>query len=248
MHLHPQPAAALLFDMRTGRVLWRLHPMRIRPIASVTKMMTALLVTERLPYHGRAKVRKDALRYTGSEVGVLPRNKRVPIRTLLYGLLLPSGNDAAVALADRVAGSDRKFAKLMNRRAHQLGLSCTHYTSSYGLQEGNRSCPADIASLARIVMRKPRIAHIVRQAHARLWFPWLKGKHLDLYTTNTLLRVGYRGTIGLKTGYTDPAGHCLVAVVRRGRQTLGLVLLHSPDTATQGRRIMDAGFRALRRR
>src|SRR2546423_5645528 len=100
VHLNPKPGAALLFDVDTGRVLWRLHPMRVRPIASVTKIMTALLVTQRLPYDAKATISHAALHYTGSEVGVLPHAKRVPIQTLLYGLLLPSGNDAAVALAE----------------------------------------------------------------------------------------------------------------------------------------------------
>src|SRR5947199_80818 len=82
-----------------------------------------------LPYGAKSLIRKEAVRYTGSMVGVLPRGHRVPVETLLYGMLLPSGNDAAVALADRMAGSDRKFVTLMNRRARQLGLSCTHYDS-----------------------------------------------------------------------------------------------------------------------
>jgi D-alanyl-D-alanine carboxypeptidase len=176
---------------------------------------------------------------------VLPHAKRVSVQALLYGLLLPSGNDAAVALAERISGSDRKFARLMNRRARQLGLSCTHYVSSYGLQDGNRSCPADLAALSRLAMREPRIAHIVRHEHANIRFPYLRGKHLDLYSTNPLLRAGYPGTIGLKTGFTDPAGHCLVAIVRRGGHTLGAVLLNSPGTGPQAMQLFDAGFRVL---
>jgi D-alanyl-D-alanine carboxypeptidase (penicillin-binding protein 5/6) len=243
LHLKPRPGAALLFDLDSGRVLWKLHPMRIRPIASVTKIMTALLVSERLPVNATARITKKALRYTGSEVGVLPRDKRVRVETLLYGLLLPSGNDAAVALAERVSGSDRKFARLMNRRARELGLSCTHYVSSYGLQDGNRSCPADLAALARVVMRQPRIARIVRHARVRIRFPFLKGGQLFLHSTNPLYALKYPGTIGLKTGFTDPAGHCLVAIVRRGGRTLGAVLLNSPNTGGQAEQLLNAGFR-----
>src|SRR5438270_7472439 len=99
--------------------------------------MTAVLVADHANKEATAKITPDALHYTGSEVGVLPLGKNVPINALLYGLMLPSGNDAAVALADRVSGSDEKFAKLMNRRAKQLGLRCTHFVSSYGLQAGN---------------------------------------------------------------------------------------------------------------
>jgi D-alanyl-D-alanine carboxypeptidase len=245
VHLKPKPSAALLFDVDTGRVLWRLHPMRVRPIASVTKIMTALLVTERLPYNATALIKKEAVKYTGSMVGVLPRGRRVPISALMYGMLLPSGNDAATALADRVSGSDRRFAKLMNRRARQLHLSCTHYVTAYGLQAGNRSCPADLAALTRIVMSKPRIAHVVRHEHVNIRFKYLKGKHLDLTSTNPLLALHYPGTIGLKTGFTDPAGHCFIGVVRRGGHTLGAVLLDSADTGDQARELLDAGFRAV---
>ena len=246
VRLRPKPGAAVLFDLDTGRVLWQLHALRIRPIASVTKMMTALIVTERLRDDDTALITREALRFHGSEVGVLPRGKRVPVRTLMYGALLPSGNDAAIALADRVAGTDADFAKLMNARARQLGLSCTHFDSSYGLQDGNKSCAADMAALARVVMRQPRIATIVRHRHASLPFPFLKGGRLDLYSTNPLLRLGYRGTLGLKTGSTNAAGICLVAVVHRGTHTLGVVLLHSPNIGGQAMQLFNAGFRALR--
>jgi D-alanyl-D-alanine carboxypeptidase len=247
VHLNPKPAAAIMFDVDTGRVLWRLKPMRVRPIASVTKIMTALLAVKRLPRDATSLIRKEAVRYTGSMVGVLPRGKRVSVETLLYGALLPSGNDAAVALADRMAGSDRKFARLMNRKARRLELSCTHFVSSYGLQPGNRSCPADLAALARVVLSAPRLAEIVRRRSASPPFPYIQGKHLTLYNTNPLLRMGYRGTIGLKTGTTDEAGHCFVGVVRRGPHTLGVVLLNSPDIGGQAVQLLDAGFRSLRR-
>ncbi|HKP90376.1 MAG TPA: hypothetical protein VJT75_10420 [Thermoleophilaceae bacterium] len=245
--LEPRPAAALLFDVDTGRVMWRLKPMRVRPIASVTKIMTALLAVQRLPPEATSLIRKEAVRFTGSMVGVLPRGKRVTVRTLLFGAMLPSGNDAAIALADRMAGSDRRFARLMNRKARRLKLSCTRFVSSYGLQKGNVSCPADLAALTRIVMREPRIAEVVRRRQANPYFPFIQGKHLNLYNTNPLLRMGYKGTIGLKTGTTDEAGHCFVAVVRRGGHTLGVVLLNSPDIGGQAVRLLDAGFRQVRR-
>jgi D-alanyl-D-alanine carboxypeptidase len=247
VHLNPNPAAAMMFDVDTGHVLWRLKPMRVRPIASVTKIMTALLTVHRLPRDATSLIRKEAVRYTGSMVGVLPRGKRVSVETLLYGAMLPSGNDAAVALADRMAGSDRKFARLMNRKARRLKLSCTRFVSAYGLQPGNESCPADLAALTRVVMREPRLAEIVRRRSASPPFPFIQGKHLTLYNTNPLLRLGYKGTIGLKTGTTDEAGHCFIAVVRRGGHTLGVVLLNSPDIGGQAVQLLDAGFRALRR-
>jgi D-alanyl-D-alanine carboxypeptidase len=160
-------------------------------------------------------------------------------------MLLPSGNDAAVALAEAVAGSDRRFAKLSTRRAQQLGLGCTRFVDSYGLRAGNQSCPADLAALTRLAMEQPRITRIVRHARVNVPFP-IKGRRLDVNTTNPLLREGFPGTLGLKTGYTERAGHCLIAVVRRGGRTLASIVLNSPNTRDQSKRLIEAGFRALR--
>ncbi|MDP9347478.1 MAG: serine hydrolase, partial [Actinomycetota bacterium] len=108
------PRAGLLFDLDTGKVLWEREATRALPIASVTKMMTALLVVERENAHARVLVTRQALRYRGSGIGVLPRGKHVQLETMLYGLMLPSGNDAAIALAQRVSGTVPAFVALMN--------------------------------------------------------------------------------------------------------------------------------------
>jgi serine-type D-Ala-D-Ala carboxypeptidase (penicillin-binding protein 5/6) len=238
------PRAGLLLDVDSGDVLWARKPLNPVPIASLTKVMTALIVVDRIGPRAKTRISKHATKFRGSGVGVLPRGKKVPVEALLYGLLLPSGNDAAVALAEAVSGSDRRFARLMTRRAEQLGLACTRYVDSYGLRSGNRSCAADLAVLTRLALGQPRIARIVRQAHANVPFP-IKGRRLDVRNTNPLLgRARYRGTIGLKTGYTERAGHCLIAVARRGDRTLAAILLNSPNTAMQAKRLLDAGFRA----
>jgi D-alanyl-D-alanine carboxypeptidase len=240
------PRSGLMFDMDTGRVLWRQAPTRVLPIASLTKMMTALLVAERFPRAGRARITREALAYQGSGVGLLPRGRWIRIGALLHGLLLPSGNDAAIALAQRTAGTVPAFVALMNRRAQAMGLLCTRFSSPSGfVDRGNHSCATDLAALARAVLREPRLAPIVRRREAVLPFP-IKGGKLYLYNNNPLLRMGYRGTTGVKTGYTDAAGHCLVATARRGPVHLGVVLLHSPDTGTQARKLLDRGFAAVR--
>jgi D-alanyl-D-alanine carboxypeptidase len=240
------PRSGLLFDVDTGRVLWRLHPVRVLPIASLTKMMTALVVADRVPPRGKVKITREALAYTGSGVGLLPRGRWIPVDTMLHGLLLPSGNDAAIALALRAAGSQARFIALMNRRAASMGLACTHFTTVSGIVDrGTHSCTPDLAAMARAVLRAPRLARIVRRRSAVLRLP-IKGRKLYLYNNNPLLRAGYRGTTGVKTGYTSAAGRCLVATARRGKIRLGVVLLDSPDPGAQAMRLLDRGFARLR--
>jgi D-alanyl-D-alanine carboxypeptidase (penicillin-binding protein 5/6) len=242
---HP-PRSGLLFDLDTGRVLWRKDPTRVLPIASVTKMMTALVVVDRVPQGAKVRITKQALAYQGSGVGVLPKNKWVGLSAMLHGLMLPTGNDAAIALAQRASGTVPRFVEQMNERASAMGLSCTRYSSPSGFTDGgNHSCAADLAVQARAVLDEPRIARIVRRRQAVLPFP-IKGGKLYLYNHNPLLRMRYPGTIGIKTGFTDAAGRCLVAAVRRDGHRLGVVLLHSPDPGGQAVKLFDRGFRALR--
>ena len=240
------PRGGLPFDLDTGKVLWRRNPPRPLPIASLTKLMTALVVVDRVARHARVRITKQALDYRGSGVGVLPLGKRVDATALLHGMLLPSGNDAARALAEHTGGSLPGFVSLMNQRAAAMGLGCTRFSAPDGLRDrGNHSCPADLAALARAVARQPRLARIVRRRQAVLPFP-IKGGKVYLYNTIPLLRQGYRGTTGMKTGYTQAAGRCLVATVRRGRIRLGVVLLHSPDPGRQATRLLDRGFAVSR--
>lgn len=239
------PRAGIVVNAQTGEVLWRRRPLRTRSIASLTKMMTALVTVETLRPGDTAKITPAVLRYTGSGVGVLPKGKRVRIETLLHGLMLPSGNDAAIALALRAAGSIRTFVRKMNVRAAEMGLRCTRFAGVEGLSARNRSCAADLVALAKHVLDTPRLARIVRKRRAILPFP-IKGGRLHLYNNNPLLRRGYPGIIGVKTGYTDEAGRCLVAAARRGGVTLIAVVLDSPDPGEQARQLLDRGFRAIR--
>ncbi|MGI8945034.1 MAG: D-alanyl-D-alanine carboxypeptidase family protein [Thermoleophilaceae bacterium] len=237
------PRAALVFDLDSGEALFRRSALRARPIASLTKIMTALLVVQASAPDDRVRITPAALRYEGSGVGVLPKGRAVRLETLLNGLMLVSGNDAAIALAVHVSGSERRFVRLMNEQARLWGLTCTRFASAHGLEDGNRSCPEDLAVLTRLAMREPRIARIARRGRASFGFP-IKGGRLFLAGHNPLLRLGYRGAIGLKTGYTVGAGACFVGVARRAGRTLGVVLLDSPDPGRQASRLLDLGFRA----
>ncbi len=238
---HP-PRAGILFDLDTGQVLWQHNPdVRLR-IASLTKMMTALLTVEAEPPDARVRITKAAVDSAGSKVGVLPLHKHVRLETLLYGLLLPSGNDAAIALAQHVAGTIHAFVRRMNDRAAQLGMGCTRYSSPSGyIDAQNFSCAADLALLARVDEQQPRLAKIVRTRSAELPLP-IKGGKVWLYNNNPLLVYRYPGATGLKTGYTDAAGRCLVATAERGGVRLGVVILHSNAPGIQARQLLDRGF------
>jgi D-alanyl-D-alanine carboxypeptidase len=239
--LRKPPRAGLVFDLDTGEVLWRRRPLRVLPMASLTKIMTALVVVAQTRPDDPVRITPAALHYEGSAIGLLPKGRRVRLETLLNGLLLVSGNDAAIALAIHVSGSQRRFVALMNRRAREWGLECTHFASAHGLEDGNRSCARDLAVLARLAMDEPRIRRIARRRQVAFRFP-IKGGKLYLTGHNPLIRLGYPGAIGLKTGYTDAAGRCFVGVARRTGRRLGVVLLNSRDPPKHAPKLLDAGF------
>ena len=239
------PRAGLLFNLDTGAVLWQRNPLARLRIASLDKMMTALLTVQAEPPNARVRVTRQAVDAAGSKVGVLPLGRHVRVESMLYGLLLPSGNDAAVALAQRVSGSVSAFVARMNAKAAQLGLRCTRYSSPSGyLDQGNFSCAADLAVLAHEDLAQPRLARVARSRSAVLAFP-IKGGRLFLYNNNPLLIYRYPGLTGLKTGYTEASGRCLVATAQRRGVRLGVVLLHSPDPATQAHKLLDLGFERI---
>ncbi len=243
---HP-PLAGVLFDVKTGRVLWQRQPRLEHPIASLTKMMTALMVANRNRPGERVRISQKAAHTSGSATGLLPRGKKVPLEPLLQALIMISANDAAVALAQHDGGTVTRFVKEMNFQARSMGLTCTHYSTPNGLRDRNNySCPLDLAELARADLANPRIAKIAQTRTAQPGFP-IKGKHLYLYNNHYFLQHGLAGlpqaqVTGLKTGFTDPAGRCYVTTARIGGHQLGVVLLHSPDPITQVPALLRAGF------
>ena len=185
---------------------------------------------------------KEALAYKGSAVGILPKGKRIKLETMLNGLLLPSGNDAAIALAQRIErhgralrGADERARGRPRALVHALQLAD-------GFEDaGNHSCAIDLAEMARALLDRPRLARIVG-AGARCCRSRSRAGGIYLFNNNPLLRTGYPGTIGVKTGYTDAAGRCLVAAARRNGRRLGVVLLHSPDPGKQATQLLNRGF------
>jgi D-alanyl-D-alanine carboxypeptidase len=189
-------------------------------------------------------ITRQAVHFSGSGVGMLPLGKTVRLKTLLYGLLLPSGNDAAIALAQDIAGTRAHFIGMMNTEARALGLKCTHFSTVSGIvDQGNYSCATDLAILTYHLLNHPLLAKIVGSTSAVLPFP-IKGHKLFLYNNNPLYQNAFPGTDGVKTGYTTAAGLCIVATAKRGRDWLGVVLLHSGNWQTQAEQLLNAGFAA----
>jgi serine-type D-Ala-D-Ala carboxypeptidase (penicillin-binding protein 5/6) len=235
--------SAILVDAHTGRVLWALRPHRRRPIASTTKIMTALLALQRLPLHARVTVDPEATQVPLIKEGLRP-HERVRTWKLLYGLLLYSGNDDATALAIAAGGSRRGFLALMNDEARRLGLHDTHFNSPSGaLDSRNFSTASDLAALTRYALRDARFRRIVRTRFKRV--RWSAPTYAKEYVNKNLLLSRYRGANGVKTGYTDKAGHCLVASAKRGSVELIAVVLRSGNTYGDARRLLDLGFREV---
>jgi D-alanyl-D-alanine carboxypeptidase (penicillin-binding protein 5/6) len=244
VHFRHPPRAGIVFDVDTGQVLWKHNPRRSLPIASLTKMITALIVAKRDRPKELAQITPQALAYQGSGIGVLPKGKKVSVRDLFYGLLLVSGNDAAVALAQHDSGTVEAFVRRMNAWRRRLGLGCSHFSSPSGIvDQGNYSCPRDLAALARADLADSWIRRVVATRHARFRFP-VKGGYLDLYNNNPFILAGMPGITGVKTGYTDAAGRCYVITRKVDGRELGVVLLHSPNPLSQVPALLRAGTRA----
>jgi D-alanyl-D-alanine carboxypeptidase len=249
IHLKRPPASGLLFDVDTGEVLWARRPGLSRPIASLTKMMTALIIAEDHRPDEQVLISAKAPHVEGSRIGVLKAGRKVPLRGLFVGLLMASGNDAAVALAEHDAGTVAAFVKRMNLRASELGLSCSRFAGPAGLQDtGNRSCAYDLAALARADLANEWLASVTSRPSASVPFP-IKGGRLEVANNHYFAQHGIAGlpgakVTGLKTGLTNGAGRCYVTTARLGTRHLGVVLLDSPDPITQVPRLLQAGFRS----
>jgi D-alanyl-D-alanine carboxypeptidase (penicillin-binding protein 5/6) len=232
----------LLADAATGQALLAKDPTRPRPMASTTKVMTALLVLERLPQQQVVTVGPGPGRTSTPSTLGLRAGERLTVRQLLLGLLLESANDSAVALAEAVDGSEAAFVRRMNARAAALGLTATHYASPHGLDRpGHHTSARDLARLWTVAMRRPDFRALV--ATRRATIPGPRGPRR--FANRDELLFSYRWTEGGKTGFTNLAGRCLVASVRRGGRRLVAVALGSVDAFSDLRALFDYGFDAL---
>ena len=224
-----------------GRVLWSRRETERRPMASITKIMTAVVALERSDVTTMVVIPK-ASGQVGESTAFLRPGEKLPMNQVLEALLVKSGNDAAVAIARSVAGSDEAFVKLMNDKAVELGLKNTHFANSHGLDEaGHYTTAADLAVLGRYAMANPRFREIVKMQTVTIG----SGARKEVLHSTDLLIGNYAGAIGIKTGFTDGAGYSVLSAAERDGLTLYAVVLGTSSELQrfrEARELLDWGF------
>ena len=243
---------AVLADAATGQVLWGRGLDTVRPMASVTKVMTALMVVDSGNLNREIRVPQAAFNYAwkyGGETASLHPGDELTVQELLEALLLPSGADAAYTLANAYGPGLNAFIARMNATAARMGMTHTHFTSPDGLpyptETSTYSTPSDLLKLGLAAMRSAVIRSIVEQRFYNL--PKGPGHHQYWWDNTNDLIGSYQGAVGIKTGYTDDAGHCLLfEAIRNGRALIGVVLDSPPTGAAAGAqdaaRMLNWGF------
>ena len=232
--------SAVLIEAETGTVLYAKNAEERRAMASTTKIMTAILTIEAGDLDRRFTVDPYAIMVEGTSMG-LREGDIVSRRDLLYGILLPSGNDAANAAAVSVSGSMSAFVKKMNEKAEQLGLENTHFVTPSGLDaDGHYTTALDLANLTAYAMQNELFREIVSCKSKQLEFGNPPYKRW-LYNSNKMLS-RYEGAIGVKTGFTDNARRCLVSAAERDGVTLIAVTLNAGDDWNDHTKMLNRGF------
>lgn len=235
-------AAACVINGETGEVIFAENADAQLPMASTTKIMTALLLCEAHDFDRQITVTEEMLKVEGSSMGLLPGD-RVTYRDLLYGMMLASGNDAANAAAISLAGSVSAFADRMNEKAAALGLTRTHFVTPSGLDaDGHVTTAKELAMLASAALSNEEFAKAAAAESAVLCYgnpPYRR----TLKNHNRLL--SEEGVIGVKTGFTKKAGRCLVSAARRDGKLVIAVTLHDPNDWEDHRRLLEEGFAGI---
>jgi D-alanyl-D-alanine carboxypeptidase len=230
---------AILVDPASGAVLWGRRSRTPAPPASLTKMLTALAVRASLELDEVAVASRQAARQPARRLA-MRRGQKLTVDQALKALMMVSANDVAVMLAEAAGGSVDRFARAMDAESRVLGLGASTWRNPNGLDaRGHRSTAFDLAILARAVLEDRWLARVVRTRRTAFTTP--SGRRHTL-TARSRFLLGYRGAVGVKTGFTDDAGHCLAAAATRGGRTLIAVVLHSPDNAADAGRMLDWGF------
>ncbi len=236
--------AAILVDGRSGQVLYGRNPHMIWPPASTTKIMTALIAAESTPLSTLIMISPQAAHFREGSVVGLPQGARIPLHDLLYALLLPSGNDVAIAIAEGTAGTVDAFVARMNSEARRLGATQTHFGSPHGLYTpDNYTTAYDLTVITRAALRNPTIAEIVR---TKKWTFHPPGGAARILANHNKLLARYPGADGVKTGYVDESGLTLVASATHGGWRLIAVVLHTRDMWGDSTRLLSYGFAHFR--
>ncbi|MDD4295431.1 MAG: D-alanyl-D-alanine carboxypeptidase [Ruminiclostridium sp.] len=229
--------SAIVIDFESGRVLYEKYAYQKRPMASTTKIMTAIVALENGNLDDIVTVSKNAASIWGSTIN-LTVGEQLTLRELMYGLLMRSGNDAAIAIAEHIGGSVDSFLEMMNKKAKEIGAIDSNFTSPHGLDgTGHYSTAYDMAILARYALNIPILNDIVKTKTIQV------GKRF-MSNTNEML-TGYEGADGVKTGYTGRAGRCLVtSATRDGRRFISVALFCDSRNlrALSSKKILDYAF------
>lgn len=240
---YPSPSAdgAVLIESKTGRVLYSLNQHLKRPMASTTKIMTALLAIENGELDSIVKISPNAVGVEGSSI-YLKEGEEISLRDLIYGLMLRSGNDAAIAIAEYISGSEEEFVKLMNKRAKEIGAINTNFTNPHGLHNPNHYSTAyDMALITREAMKLDFFKEVVKTKN------WIANREINQFFSNkNNVLWKYKGGDGVKIGYTKASGRCLVASATRDNVQLIAVVLNDGNWFNDCYRMLDYGFEHYR--
>ncbi len=245
--LAPNAKSAIMIEASTGEILFQKNAYEKLPPASMTKMMSILLILEEiekgnLKWDDEIVASETAASMGGSQI-FLEAGEKMTVTELLKGISIASGNDATVAMAEKIAGTEEAFVKRMNERAKGLGLKNTHFVNSTGLDIDNHYSSAyDMSLIAKELVKHEKILEFTGTYEEYL------RKDSDnpfwLVNTNRLVRF-YKGVDGLKTGYTSSAGYCLTATAKRDDMRLITVVMNEPDTSKRSSdttKMLDYGY------
>ena len=234
--------SAILMEEATGNILYESNPDERLPIASVTKVMTMLLImvdSGKISLDDMVTVSENAMSYGGSTM-FLETGEQLTVNDMLKGIAVASANDGCVAMAEHLAGSESAFVDMMNEKAKELGMENTHFMNTNGLDEDDHySSARDVAIMSRELMKHETIFN-----YTSIWMDTLRGGKFQLANTNKLIRF-YDGANGLKTGSTSKALCCLSAAAKRNDMQLIAVVLGAPTSAERfasAKSLLDYGF------
>lgn len=235
--------AAVLIDGKSGKVLFEKNKDERLPMASTTKIMTGLLACESKKMKKVVTVSPVASGTEGSSLWLEPGEKQT-LENLTYGLMLRSGNDAAVAIAEYLGGSTEAFALMMNERAKKIGVQNTGFQNPNGLDaEGHFTTAYDLALISREAMKNKKFRKIVSTKSKTI--PWESSEWDRSLTNHNKMLWRYEGCNGIKTGFTKKSGRCLVTSAKRGKTELICVTLNAPDDWNDHTKMLDYGFETL---